>query len=208
VSLVLTGVDFGDVTADDWKTVGFDLDGQCTTKTSTFGCTLAAGASKSTQVDGVSGIDNSFGENICPIFDTVSGTLSCSSKIAQVLVETDASGTGTISLQFGGQPLTFPIQDTYVQMNGSGGVLAAVAPTPGLINGMQQVAGAISLSLCSGSAFQSIAQQIQQASDILPDGLNTSGVSCSAISLGVKFSGSSPFNGVFPVVKNLCADAG
>jgi hypothetical protein len=209
VSLVLTGVDFGDAKPTDWLGIGFDLDGKCTAKWSTDVCTLAPGASKLTQTDGVGGIDNSWGENICPILDTTSGVGACSSAIAQVLVATDPSGRGTISMTVSGSTLQFPIWDTYVVTNGSGGFLGAVAPTPGVINGLQAVAGAISTSLCSGSAFQSIAQQIAQGSDILTDGTNVAGTSCNAISVGLKFTGASPFNGVFPVVHNPCVvDAG
>ena len=208
VALVLTGVDLGDASASDWATIGFDLDGKCSTKVSTDVCTLAPGASKATQIDGNGGIDNSWGENICPILETVSGIGACSTKLGQVYVQTDANGTGTLSLAFGGQPLEFPIRDAHVAMNGSGGVLAAVAQTTGVINGLQAVAGAISTSLCSGAAFQSIAQQIEQASDIMTDGTNPIATPCNAISIGLEFTGSSPFNGVFPVVGNPCGDGG
>jgi hypothetical protein len=205
MSLILTGVDLGDGTVNDWMSIGFDLDGKCTTKTSTDVCTLAPGAPKSTQVDGAGGIDNSWGENICPILVTTSGTGSCSTKIARVYVKTDPSGAGTLSLDLGGEPLEFPIRDAYVAMTGSGGVLGAVAPTSGVVSAMQAVAGAISLSLCAGSAFQSIAQQIEQASDILLDGSNVPAQPCGAISMGIKFTGYSPFNGAFPVANNPCA---
>ena len=55
------------------------------------------------------------------------------------------------------------------------GTLSAVLQTTQLVAYLQQIAGSISTSLCSGSAFQSIAQQIEQASDILHDGTNQAG---------------------------------
>jgi hypothetical protein len=206
VSLALTGVDFGDSTPTAWKTIGFDLDGKCTTSSSTDVCTLVAGAPKSVQVDGAGGIDNSWGANICPIFDATAGTGSCSTRLGQVLVATDASGTGRISILLNGEPLQFSIFDTYVVTNGSGGVLAAVTPATDVVAAMQAIAGSISISLCSGSAFDSIAQQISQASDILANGSNAMGSSCDAISLGLTFTGSSTFGGTFPTVNNPCAN--
>lgn len=42
----------------------------------------------------------------------------------------------------------------------------------------------------------------------MPGGTNGPGQACGAISIGVRFTGSSPFNGVFPVVHNPCVDGG
>jgi hypothetical protein len=54
-------------TTNGWQSFGYDLDGLVTSRTSTDVCTLSAGAARDVQVDGVEGIDNSFGENILPI---------------------------------------------------------------------------------------------------------------------------------------------
>jgi hypothetical protein len=56
-----------------WRQLGTNIDGKVTTATSTDVCTLAAGASKQTQVDGNAGIDNSWGENLLPIFISIFG---------------------------------------------------------------------------------------------------------------------------------------
>jgi hypothetical protein len=74
------------------------------------------------------------------------------------------------------------------------GTIAGAVLTTDFVNALQSVAGQISTSLCSGSAFQSIAQQIEQASDIVVDPTsgavsNTAGVSCNGISLGLGFEG-------------------
>jgi hypothetical protein len=42
---------------------------------------------------------------------------------------------------------------------------------------------------CSGAAFQSIATQIEQASDIMKDGTNGPGPTCDGISVGIGFDG-------------------
>jgi hypothetical protein len=60
----------GQLSAEAWITLGFDIDGKVTSKCSTDVCQLAPGASRTTQIDGQGGIDNSFGENIMPIIDT------------------------------------------------------------------------------------------------------------------------------------------
>jgi hypothetical protein len=63
-----------------------------------------------------------------------------------------------------------------------------VLDTEKLINGLRKVAGRISTSLCGGSTFDGIAQQIRQTSDILADGTNKAGVPCNAISVGLGFT--------------------
>ena len=62
--------------SDAWKAFGYDLDGLLTTAQSTNVCTLVAGAPIVTQQDGNGGIDNSFGENIVTILETLDGTVS------------------------------------------------------------------------------------------------------------------------------------
>jgi hypothetical protein len=67
------------------------------------------------------------------------------------------------------------------------GNVSGVLATDELIAAFQKAAASISLSLCDGSAFASIAAQLEAASDILKDGTNTSGVSCDGISIGFGF---------------------
>jgi hypothetical protein len=62
--------------AEAWKSFGYDLDGKITTQASTDVCQLQAGASKSVQIDGNDGIDNSFGANIMPIIQTLTSGAS------------------------------------------------------------------------------------------------------------------------------------
>jgi len=274
---------------DAWKSFGYDLDGKITTSTSTDVCTLVAGASKSVQVDGTGGTDNSFGANIMPIigtldstasqtvnntieqgsftvltyvegFDDSAGNMTSATGLTGVLLAggnypaahdggaptwdmtthwpvrpellscypsggsdnctattdpimaadvkfpsafqtkgTFVNGTPSLlslSLTIGGNTITLNVHSAVVsfdpQMPGSvtNGTIAGVINTEELISGLKTIAGHISTSLCSGSAFQSIASQIQQTSDIVVSGdmvSNTPGTTCNGISVGLGF---------------------
>lgn len=70
--------------------------------------------------------------------------------------------------------------------------LTGLIRTEELVESLRQVAGALDPSLCSGSTFDSIAQQVRAASDIRDDGTNGDpSLECNAISfgIGVKLSG-------------------
>ena len=263
----------GTASGTAWKSIGYNLDGKVTTKDSTDVCSLASGASKTTQVDGNSGIDNSFGENILPIILTTAGS-DASKKINDSIakgsftVMVDAVGlsdadpkqtatglTGalyaggtfdpdggtkptfttadnwpvrpellvggdikspkvkfgdayivngtfvngspgdlTLNLAIGGVALDLAIHSAVITFDhpaatkAINGTIAGVINTEELITGLKTVAGRISTSLCTGSAFESIAQQIRQASDIMSDGSNASGKACNGISIGLGFT--------------------
>jgi len=130
----------------------------------------------------------------------------------------------TISLGLGGQTLPLQVRSATVTFDpkapGSvtNGTIAGVLATNELIAGLQSVAGSISTSLCSGSAFNSIAQQIQQGSDIIVDPTsgavsNKPGTACNAISIGLGFEGveiavptAADVAGPTPVAPSPCGD--
>jgi hypothetical protein len=316
----------GVVNSAAWKAYGYNLDGLVTTKSSTDVCTLAAGASKTTQADGNGGIDNSFGENLLPIFITTAGT-NWSATINETLDEGDFTSTFTVtgfddaagnatsatdltgfflaggnygSQNGGAAPAwntttRWPILPTLMSgctpttgcgagcvygsaagacavnpataatvrfpgayqaggtfVNGApvslalslgnwlpldvrsaivtfqpkvpgavtGGTIAGVLVTTELVNALQAMAGNISTSLCSGSAFESIAQQFEQAADIVLDPSsgavsNSAGAQCNAISIGLGFEGteiaapaSSSIEAAVPPPPDPCADGG
>jgi hypothetical protein len=263
-----------------WKAFGYNLDGKVTTTASTDVCTLQPGAAKLIQVDGNSGIDNSFGENIVPIVLTTAGadsvtkinnaimagsftimlditglqdsntsqtatglsgillaggaygadaaappldtsgmffaktddwpvrpdTLSNmmdpkSSTIkfpsAYVVNGTFVNGTPsdvTLNLAIGGVALDITVHHAIITFDHTtvghalNGTIAGIINTTELITALQSVAGRISTSLCPpGQAFDSIAKQIQQASDIMADGTNGPGQACNGISIGIGF---------------------
>ncbi len=201
VSLAMTRVNFGDSpTTDAWKQIGFNLDGKITTATSTDVCGPVQGATSAAQDDGQSGIDNSFGENICPILDSLATPDPCSTLILGTYLATDASGSGTLTIHL---VSTFwweiPITDAHVVVNVDGsGMLGAVAPTVALINGLDQASGASNACSMANGQPGSILVQFERASDILSDGSNSSGRSCEAISIGMQFWDATPFDGVAP----------
>jgi hypothetical protein len=67
-----------DTAGTAWASFGYNIDGLLTTEASTDVCTLdtAAGATPAKQVDGVNGIDNSFGKNIVPLLASALPNLS------------------------------------------------------------------------------------------------------------------------------------
>ncbi|HEY5318009.1 MAG TPA: hypothetical protein VIJ20_08510, partial [Solirubrobacteraceae bacterium] len=293
----------GVASSEAWKAYGYNLDNLVTTKSSTDVCTLAAGASKTTQADGNGGIDNSFGENILPIVITTAGS-GAAAAINTAITEghftimtyvtgfddsannttsatgltglllaggnyadahdggaptwdmsthwpivptimngcdpTNGCGTGctygssagacgvdpikaatitfpqayqaggtfvngspaslSLNLSIGGQSLSITVHSALItfQPKSAGsvtdGTIAGVLITDELVQALKSVAGNISTSLCSGSAFDSIASQIDQASDIVIDTnsgavSNTSGPMCNGISIGLGFEG-------------------
>jgi len=98
-----------------------------------------------------------------------------------------ATGSPTLPMQV----IAATLQPSSSLGSATQGNLAAVVTANAFINWLQQIAGAITTSLCSGSAFQSIAQQIQQTSDIVMDAQgnvsNSAGTTCNAISVGLGF---------------------
>ena len=213
VSLGVNGVSFG-AGLNGWQTVGFNLDGKCTTETSTDVCTVALGAPLTTQDDGVSGIDNGFGSSLCPLIQTIGGGLDCNTNISGGNIRTDSSGTGVLVLYgfapFGSSPLVLTLRDAYVYLCGNGaGVLGGVLPAAELIASVQATASNANPAMwCAPQPFGAIAMQLAQAPDILMDGGNAAGVPCDSISVGMSFSSSSTFDGVLPIVNNVCPDAG
>ena len=98
-----------------------------------------------------------------------------------------------VSIPLGGTPWTFVVHQAIVSFSHTSaahvtsGTIAGVVNTEELVASMRAVAGRISDTLCSGSAFESIATQLRQASDMLSDGTNRPGVTCDAVSIGLGF---------------------
>lgn len=210
-SLQFTKLYLGDTKTDGtpsptaWKDFGYDLDCKTTTSASTDVCTLAVGAPKSSQTDGTGGIDNSWGENIVPIFQAISGAgLSAAASMGSSYLVVDGTGKGGFAFTTNGVTMVIPLYVTHVVNSSGSGTISGVIDTEGFISNLKQVAGAISVSLCSGSTFDSIATQIRQANDIFLDGTNTSGSPCTGISFGIQFEGASSYSGSLPTIVTTC----
>jgi hypothetical protein len=162
--------------------------------------------------DGVNGIDNSFGANICPILDDTTGAGACSTQITQTYVVTDATGTGTLAIHFGIYWIEVPIADASVTNSGGTGTLGAVMK-PGdflaALNNATFASGVSAMEVCNGDpAFDSIYFDVQQAADIVGDGSNAPGRTCDAISIGMQFFDATTFTGSLPNLPAVCGDAG
>lgn len=101
----------------------------------------------------------------------------------------------SLQLSVSGQTLTLNVHQAVVTMTHgpaathmANGTIAGVIDTQELLSSLMVIAGHLSQSLCSGPAFQSIAVQIEQDSDILDDGTNSAGTPCTAISIGLGFT--------------------
>lgn len=90
-------------------------------------------------------------------------------KITKAVITTDLSGVGATA-------------------KATKGVIAGIIPTEQLITELKKVAGGFDATLCEGQTFESIAQQIRAASDIMSDGSNGDNTKlCDGISVGLGF---------------------
>ena len=98
-----------------------------------------------------------------------------------------------LSLSVGGTGLELSIHQAIITFKHSDphtaatGTIAGIIKTEELIDGLRKVAGRLQKALCEGAAFDQIAQEIRQASDIMSDGPNVAGPSCDGISIGLGF---------------------
>jgi hypothetical protein len=107
------------------------------------------------------------------------------------------SGTpGTINLAVSVQGTDFNLSITQATITmkldaahekATDGVIAGIIQVETLISELQKVAGSFSSSLCEGTTFDSIANQLRQASDILSDGSQDPSKTCDGISIGLGF---------------------
>lgn len=129
-------------------------------------------------------------------------TATCESVVtfnqAYLTDNTFVSGSpGTIDLALGvaGFSLNLQITQAIISMDvasdrtgAEGGVIAGVIPVEPLISELQKIAGSFDEGLCSGTTFESLADQIRQASDIMADGSQDPNATCDAISIGLGFN--------------------
>jgi hypothetical protein len=133
-----------------------------------------------------------------------------------------SQGTLNLSVSIQGFSLTLNIEKAVITMKiagagatakATGGVIAGVIPTEQLISELKKVAGGFDVSLCEGATFESIAQEIRQASDIMQDGTNGDpNQTCDGISVGLGFEGLAVNIGAVADAATApadpCADAG
>lgn len=97
-----------------------------------------------------------------------------------------------LSLSFNGVPVELHVHDATIIFQHTSptdltnGTIAGVLDTEEFVATLKAAAGQFSTSLC-GAAFDGIAQQIRQASDIMNNGTNGAGQTCNGISVGIGF---------------------
>ncbi len=97
-----------------------------------------------------------------------------------------------LNLELNGVPVELHLHDSTIMFQHTvaddltNGTIAGVLDAEEFITTVKSVAGQFSTSLC-GAAFDGIASQIRQASDIMSDGTNVAGQMCSGISVGIGF---------------------
>ena len=92
----------------------------------------------------------------------------------------------TLSLTIGSALVATDIDASNAK--GTNGTIAGILDTEQLISELAKVAGSFDPSLCPpSSTFESIAQQIRQASDIMTDGTQDPDKECNGISIGLGF---------------------
>jgi uncharacterized membrane protein YgcG len=103
-------------------------------------------------------------------------------------------GTVNLSLAVAGFSLTLTISKAILSMdidpsrNGAtNGTIAGILETEPLINELRKIAGSFDEGLCTGTTFDSLADQLRQASDILASGDQNPSQECDGISIGLGF---------------------
>ncbi|MBX3181779.1 MAG: hypothetical protein KIT72_12045 [Polyangiaceae bacterium] len=105
-----------------------------------------------------------------------------------------SAATVSLSLSISGFTLDLAITNAIITAdisdpnNVKNGLIAGVLNTEALIDALRNIAGSLDPSLCSGTTFEGIAQQIRGASDLMADGTNgDSSKACNGISIALGF---------------------
>ena len=170
--------------ASAWANYGSNIDGLTTNKDSQDVCKRFGGASSSVQSDGTGGIDNSWGHNVMPMFYSVGWAFE---GVGYLVI--DETGNGSLRLPGKGATMVIPVVLARLDTVGTTSTFSAVIPVEELVSVFKSVAGRISLSLCGGSALETISDQIRTSADIPSTGLQSPSVTCNAISIGAELTG-------------------
>ncbi|MGH8431159.1 MAG: hypothetical protein ACREUF_12230, partial [Solimonas sp.] len=126
----------------------------------------------------------------------VSGGTWVSGRGAELDLVISISGI-TLTLHVISAFIALDITGIQASAKGTKGTIAGVVNTENLIAEIRRVAGNALPSLCAGSTFDAVAQQIRQMSDIMSDGTNGDPAkACDAISIGLGFDASAVLEGL------------
>ena len=132
------------------------------------------------------------GTDLWPVVQGTSSSLSASYLVNDTWVSGPIASlslpidlTALLTLDIHHAVLTMKVDQA--RTSASGGMLSGVITTSDLQKRLQSWAGAISLSLCSGSALEGLLTDVAQASDIMQDGTQDPAKTCDGISIGLGF---------------------
>ncbi|MBN4050360.1 hypothetical protein JYT28_01240 [Desulfobulbus sp. AH-315-M07] len=104
------------------------------------------------------------------------------------------AGDVTLTIDNQGFPFAFELHHAFITMvlspdhqSASNGIIAGVIDTEQHVDQMRKLAGSFDPGLCEGTTFESLADQLRQASDILKDGTQDPTRICDGISIGIGF---------------------
>lgn len=200
--LALSRVDFGN--KDTWRSIGFDLDGACTTTQTHRTCKPGPGGGGSYLEDGQDGIDNSWGRNVVGLMRIFYADPNAAWSGRSVL-DVGSAGTGTLYL-LAPDDLLFevPLVDVRMEWNGTSGTLAAIVPVDKGMENLRRDLSAYSKKDCG--SLGSLAGIFASNADVSASGVVDDGVECTGVSLGMTFEGT-PTDNVPQLGPSLCEDA-
>lgn len=183
----------GDAASKDaWKTLGFDLDGVCSSRNdpASLACRRVAGSSANVSDDGTNGIDNAFGHSLLPLFSPLFASPGRAMSGFSFLA-TKSDGTGTLYLgSKDGLMFVVPLASVRLSPPAADGsvTLGAIAPRDAVVATFVEHANLLARDLCDErTTLDSIAADIRQAADVRVSGAPDPNVECDGISFGMAF---------------------
>jgi hypothetical protein len=169
----------GNVSGVAARSIGYDLDGLCTTTANldAVQCQRGAGTDTSKPVDGVDGIDNAFGKSLLPLLRGLYLHASATTTgFSYLALEADGRGTLYIG-KSQGVVFVIPLVSARLSDPGPDGLvtLAAVIPRDAFVDSVKKHINLLSSTLCSGSTADTIILTVQQAADLPLSGLPAPG---------------------------------
>lgn len=171
--------------------IGYDLDGLCTTREKLHSAQCQQIPGGSAPVDGTNGIDNGFGKQLLPVirvlFDHASATLTGFSYLA---LEPD--GIGTLYLgKSQGIVFVIPLTTARLSEPAADGLvtLAAVIPREAFADSVQTHINLAVPEWCGTSNAQSLVETVRHAADLTLSGAPEPTLECDGVSLAIRFAG-------------------
>jgi hypothetical protein len=175
-----------------WKSVGYNVDGLCSTSEErSFACRRLGAATRGSQSDGNDGIDNSFAQNVVPLYRAIYKAPSL-----------DAAGRSYLSLLGGGKAklhlgtetratLVIDLEQVHLSEPDANGsvTLAGIAPRDPLLTNVRGWLVASTSEWCGSSSLDMFLTSVGAAADIPISGNAAADTDCDGISFAMTFTG-------------------